>query len=189
MAVLIAGLILFLGTHSTRIVAPGLRERVVVNGGERAWRGLYTLLSLIGLVLIIWGYGLARQDAVILYQPAAGMRHLALLLLLPVLPLLFASHMPGRIKAAVGHPMLAATVLWGIAHLLANGTLADLLLFGGVAGWAAVDWVSSVRHPRKPVTSRAPSLRNDVISVIGGLAVYGILVGGLHELLIGVSPI
>lgn len=189
MAVLVSGLILFLGTHSVLIAAPDLRERVVASRGERTWRGLYTLLSLVGLVLIIWGYGLARQNPTILYQPAAGMRHLALLVMLPVFPLLFASHMPGRIKAAVGHPMLAATVLWGFAHLVANGTLADLLLFGGLAGWATVDWVSSVRHPRKPMTSRASFFRNDVICLIGGLAVYGIFVGGLHQLLFGVSPI
>lgn len=189
MVLLVLGLVLFLGIHSVRIFMPDLREQIASRIGSSRWRGLYSVLSVVGLVLIVWGYGMARQDPIVLYMPPTGMRHLTLVLMLPVFPLFASSHNPGRIQAAVGHPMLAGTVLWGVAHLLANGTLADVVLFGGFAIWAAVDWVSSVRHPRKPVTSRPPSTRNDVISVVAGLVIYGIFVGGLHGLLFGVSPI
>ncbi|MDZ5698877.1 NnrU family protein [Chelativorans sp. M5D2P16] len=189
MIVLILGLFLFLGTHSVRMVAPGLRERVMAHGGERAWMLPYTVISILGLVLIVWGYGLARQEPIILYAPPTGLRHLALLLMLPVFPLVAAAYAPGHIRAALGHPMLIATILWGGAHLTANGTLADLVLFGGLAGWAAVDWASSVRHPRKPAAVRMPSIRADVVAVLAGLAVYGLFLAGLHRMLFGVSPV
>lgn len=189
MTVLIVGLLLFLGTHSLLIAAPRLRENVVAQHGTGAWLWPYTAASILGLVLIIWGYGLARQSAAIVYVPPFELRHLALLLMLPVFPLFAAANMPGRIKAAVGHPMLLGTVLWGTAHLFANGTLADLLLFGGFAGWAAIDWYSSVKRPRKPASTLAPSLGKDAIAIVAGLAVYALFVGGLHRLLFGVSPI
>jgi uncharacterized membrane protein len=189
MLVLVLGLVLFLGTHSLMMTAPRLRDEVVARRGVGAWKLPYTFASVLGLVLIVWGYGLARQEPVLLYSPPLGMRHVALALMLPVFPLLFASHMPGRIKATVRHPMLLGTILWGTAHLLANGMLADVLLFGGFAGWAALDWLSAARRPNKPVTSRAPSAMNDGIAVIGGLIVYGIFMGGLHRLLFGVSPV
>ena len=189
MPVLIVGLILFLAAHSLRIVAPQVRARVIAQSGLRAWLLPYTLVSIVGLVLIVWGYGLARLDPVIVYSPPLSLQHLALLLLLPVFPLLIAAYAPGRIKAAVGHPMLVATILWGLAHLLANGALADLLLFGGFAVWAAIDWASVVRRPVavQPVAARA--LINDGIAIAGGLIVYGLFVGGLHQRLIGVSPL
>lgn len=189
MAILVLGLLLFLGVHSLLIVAPQSRESVIARRGRGAWLWPYIAASVLGLILIIWGYGLARQTAAIVYTPPLELRHLALLLMLPVFPLFAAANMPGRIKAAVGHPMLIGTVLWGMAHLLANGTLADLLLFGGFAGWAAIDWYSSVKRPRKPASTRAPSLTNDAIAVIVGLVIYALFLGGLHRLLFGVSPI
>jgi len=189
MLVLVLGLVIFLGTHSVRIVAPQLREGVIRSRSLGAWKGMYSLAAFLGLVLIVWGYWLARQDPVILYTPPVGMRHLTLALTLTVFPLMAASHRPGRISAAVGHPMLLGTVLWGVAHLLANGTLADLLLFGGIAAWAGIDWVSSVRHPREPVFKGKPTPRNDVMAIVAGLIIYAIFVGGLHRLLFGVSPI
>lgn len=189
MLVLILGLVLFLGTHSLLIAAPQLRERVVSRRGVGAWKGSYAVASLVGLSLIVWGYGLARQDPIPLYTPPLGLRHVALLLMLPVFPLLFASLMSRRIKAALKHPLLIGTILWGAAHLLANGTLADLLLFGGFAAWAAADWASAVQRAHEPEPSRAQSVKNDAIAVIGGLVVYVIFVGGLHRLLFGVSPI
>ncbi|WP_048646132.1 NnrU family protein [Nitratireductor soli] len=189
MPVLIVGLVLFLATHSLRMAAPRVRARIIAQSGLRAWLLPYTLLSIIGFVLIVWGYGLARLDPVILYAPPLSLRHLALLLLLPVFPLLIAAYAPGRIKAAVGHPMLVATILWGLAHLLANGTLADLLLFGGFAAWAAIDWASAVRRPdmAQPTTGRARV--NDAIAIGGGLIAYGLFIGWLHQWLIGVPPL
>jgi len=189
MLVLVLGLVLFLGVHSVRIAAPQFRDRVVGSRGLGAWKGIYSLAAFLGLVLIVWGYWLARQNPVVLYTPATWMQHLTLLLMLPVFPLMAASHRPGRISTAVGHPMLLGTVIWGLAHLLANGTLADLLLFGGIAVWGTVDWVSSVQRPREPVAKGKPSPRNDVMAVVGGLVIYAIFVAGLHRLLFGVSPI
>lgn len=189
MPVLIVGLVLFLAVHSLRMAAPQIRARVITRSGPRAWLLPYTLISVIGLVLIVWGYGQARLDPVIVYSPPLSLRHLALLLLLPVFPLLIAAYAPGRIKAALGHPMLVATILWGLAHLLANGTLADLLLFGGFALWAAIDWASAVRRPgtAKPLARRA--WLNDGIAIGGGLIAYGLFVGWLHQMIIGVSPL
>lgn len=188
MLVLILGLILFLGVHSTRIFIPSVRDRMIAQRGEKGWKLTYTLISIFGIVLIVWGYGLARQDPIIVYDPPTGMRHLALLLMLPVFPLFAASHSPGYIKKTVKHPMLIATMLWGLAHLLANGTLADVLLFGGFLAWAALDLVSASR--RGPVVlGREPILRKDVSAVVAGLVIYAIFVLWLHRILFGVSPI
>lgn len=188
MLVLILGLILFLGVHSTRIFIRSVRDRMIAQRGEKGWKLTYTLISIVGIVLIVWGYGLARQDPIIVYDPPTGMRHLALLLMLPVFPLFAASHSPGYIKKTVKHPMLIATMLWGLAHLLANGTLADVLLFGGFLAWAALDLVSASR--RGPVVlGREPILRKDVSAVVAGLVIYAIFVLWLHRILFGVSPI
>lgn len=188
MSVLILGLVLFLGIHSTRIVAPGFRQQLIDQRGEKFWKLTYTVVSLVGLVLIIWGYGLARQDPVIVYDPPVGMRHLTLLLMLPVFPLFAASHNPGFIKAKLQHPMLIGTLLWGVAHLLTNGTLADVLLFGGILVWAAIDLISNVN--RGPVRlGREPVLRKDISSIVAGVVIYLIFVFWLHELLFGVSPL
>lgn len=189
MLVLSLGLVIFLGAHSVRIVGPGWREAVMARRGKRAWLLSYAAVSLLGLVLIVWGYGLARLDPVSLYTPPAGLRHLALLLLLPVFPLLIAAYVPGYIRAKLGHPMLIATILWGAAHLMANGTLADMLLFGGIALWATVDWVSVLRRTVGATALQTPEVKNDAIAVAGGLAVYAAFVAGLHAWLFGVSPI
>jgi uncharacterized membrane protein len=189
MLVLVLGLIVFLGVHSVAIVAPGLRERVIATRGRGLWAGLYSLLSAVGLVLIIWGYGLARADPVVLWVPPGWLRHLAVGLLVFVFPLLLAAYLPGRIKAAVKHPMLAAVKLWAFAHLLANGTLADLLLFGAVLTWAVVERISLKRRPAKPVPGAPPAPWNDAIAIAGGLAVYVVTLLWLHRWLIGVSPL
>src|SRR5688572_19711792 len=108
MLYLILGLVLFLGAHSVEIFSSSLRANAIARMGERAWKGLYTLVSIVGFVLIVWSYGQARQDPVLLYAPPVWMRHLSALIMLPVFPLLLAAYMPGRIKAALEHPMLAA---------------------------------------------------------------------------------
>ena len=187
MTLLILGLVLFLGFHSVSIVAPAWRDAMAMRN-PLAWKGGYALLSIVGFVLLIYGYGLARQSPVVLYTPPSGLRHLALLLLLPVFPLLFAAYLPGRIKTATKHPMLVATKLWAVAHLLANGTLADVLLFGGFLAWAVADRISLKRRVARPVPGAPPSAANDAIAVIGGLAVYGLFVWRVHAWLIGVAP-
>ena len=189
MAVLILGLAVFLGVHSISIVSPGLRNRALARLGEGAWKGLYGLISLIGFVLIVYGFGLARRAPIVLYAPPHWMRHVAFLLMLPVFPLLFAAYLPGRIRTAAKHPMLAAVKFWAFAHLLANGLLADVLLFGGFLAWAVLDRISLKR--RAPQAQRtAPAGRfNDAIAVVLGLAAYAAFIGWAHVRLFGVSPL
>ena len=189
MAWLLIGLVLFLGIHSVSIVARPWRDAQIAQRGEGAWKGLYTVVSLIGFVLIVYGYGVARQSPVVLYAPPSWTRHLALLLMLPVFPLLFASSLPGRIKAAAKHPMLLATKLWAVAHLLANGTLADVLLFGGFLAWAVADRIAVKRRPQPAAAVEPARPINDVIALVGGLLVYAVFVIWAHAWLIGVSPL
>ncbi len=186
MTLLVIGLIVFLGIHSVSIVAKPWRDGFVARRGEGAWKGLYSLVALVGFVLLIYGYGLARQAPVVLYTPPTGLRHLALVLLLPVFPLLLAAYLPGRLQRAARHPMLVATKLWALAHLLANGTLADVLLFGGFLAWAVADRISVKRRPARPAA--AGSTTNDVLAVVGGLVIYGVFVMWAHAWLFGVSP-
>ena len=148
MSLLVLGLVLFLGIHSVSIVAPAWRDRQIARRGEKPWKGVYALISLAALVLLIHGYGLARQAPLVLYAPPPALRHVAMLLMLPVFPLLFAAYLPGRLQRAARHPMLLAVMFWAAAHLLANGTLADLLLFGGFLVWAVADRISVRRRPR-----------------------------------------
>jgi uncharacterized membrane protein len=158
--------------------------------GEGAYKGVYSLLSIAGFVLLVWGYGVARQDPILLYAPPVWMRHVTALLMVPVFPLLLAAYLPGRIKAAVKNPMLAAIKAWAFAHLLSNGMLADLLLFGGFLAWAVVDLISLKRRPVvRPVPGPPPMKYNDLIAVVGGLALYVVFVMWLHVRLIGVSPL
>jgi uncharacterized membrane protein len=190
MLLLIVGLVVFLGIHSVAIVAPALRARTVNRLGEGAWKGFYALIALVGLVLICYGFGLARQTPVILYSPPTWMRHAAMLLMLPVFPLLIAAYLPGRIKTAAKHPMLAAVKFWAFAHLLANGSLADVLLFGGFLAWAVVDRISLKRRAAPQVIRTAPPGRwNDAIAVVLGLAIYALTIGWAHVRLFGVSPL
>ncbi len=189
MTVLILGLVIFLGVHSVSIFAEPWRDRMLGRLGEGPFKGLYSLVALLGLILIIWGYGQARLTPVVVYMPPVWLRHVALLLLVPVFPLLFAAYLPGRIQRTLKHPMLVAVKLWAVAHLLANGMLADVLLFGGFLAWAVVDRISLKRRvPHKTPELPAKSM-NDAIAVIGGLIVYGLFVVWLHKVLIGVSPV
>ena len=189
---LIVGLVLFLGLHSVSIVAPAWRQAQIERRGENAWKGVYSVVSLIGFVALVYGYGQARLSPTVLYAPPAALRHLSLLLMLPVFVLLIAAYFPGRIRRATRHPMLVAVMLWATAHLLANGTLAAVLLFGGFLVWAAIDRISVAQRssadqhgaPAAPVRTY-----NDAIALVGGLAVYVLFIGWAHRWLIGVSPL
>jgi uncharacterized membrane protein len=190
MSLLIVGLIVFLGVHSVAVVSPGLRSRAVGGMGDMAWKGLYSLVSVAGFVMICYGFGLARETPVILYSPPVWLRHVALLVMLPVFPLLIAAYLPGRIKTAAKHPMLAAVKFWALAHLLANGSLADVLLFGGFLIWAVMDRISFKRRPVQAALRTAPpGPWNDVIAVVLGLGIYALLIGWAHARLFGVSPL
>ena len=140
MALLIIGLIVFLGVHSVAIVAPGWRDAQRARMGEGAWKGVFTLASVLGLVLIVYGYGLARQAPVVLYTPPTWSRHLAAVLLLPVFPLLLATYLPGRIKSAAKHPTLLATKLWAhpVSIAVEKGEAAFGILLCGSANGVAI---------------------------------------------------
>lgn len=191
MLVLVLGLAVFLGIHSVRIAAPEWRRAQIAAMGEGKWKGIYSLVSLIGLVLIIWGYSLARPEAAFFYEPPVWMKHVTLTLMLFSMIFLGVSQVPaGRIKAWVRHPFLLSVMIWAFAHLLANGDAASLLLFLGVLAWAVIDRIAVRRREaagERDEISAGPVM-NDVIAIVSGLAVYGLLVWKAHEWLFGVSP-
>jgi uncharacterized membrane protein len=190
MVYLVAGLLLFLGVHSTRMVANDWRSRTRARLGAQAFKGLYSGLSLAGFVLLVWGYGVARQQPVVLWNPPTGMRHASALLTLVAFVLLAAAQVPGnRIKARLHHPMVLGTKVWAFAHLLANGTLADLVLFGSFLVWAIALFAVSRRRDRREHTVYAPgTTRATVVTVLAGLGVWAIFAFWLHRVLIGVAP-
>lgn len=191
MLVLVLGLVLFLGSHSVRILAEDWRRGVIARAGEGRWKGLYSLVALVGLVLVVWGYGLARQDPLVLWTPPVWTQHLAVTLNLIAFVLLAAYLVPaGHMKARIGHPMVVAVKVWAFAHLLANGTLADLLLFGSFLVWAIVDFAASRRRDRAMGTVRiAGPVRNDLLAVLLGVVLWAAMLWRLHTWLIGVSPL
>lgn len=188
MSTLILGLVLFLGVHSVSIFAPAWRDAMAARLGLWPWKIVYALVSVAGFVLIIQGYAAARLTPVVLWVPPAPMRHVAATLMLPVFILLLATYLPGRIKAAAKHPMLVATKLWAVSHLLANGMLADVVLFGAFLAWAVADRISLKRRPVRALPAAPASKLNDVIAVVGGIALYGLFAMVLHARWIGVAP-
>jgi len=190
MSLLILGLVLFLGVHSVRIFADGWRSRVIAARGENVWKGIYTLLSLAGFVLIVWGYCQARQQPVVLWGSPNWTRHAAALLTLIAFLMLFAAYVPGNaIKARLKHPMVLAVKVWAIAHLLANNTLADLLLFGGFLVWAVFDFRSARQRDRAAGTVYPPGRAlPTVITLVVGLAAYAGFAFWAHTAWIGVPP-
>lgn len=191
MTILIAGLIVFLGVHSIRIVADGWRTQQIARLGELTWKGIYSVVAIVGFVLIVWGYGEARLSPTVLWDPPVWTRHLASLLTLVAFILIAAAYVPQtRIKAAVGHPMVAGVKAWAFAHLLANGTLADLLLFGAFLVWAIVDYIAARRRDRAAGTVyiKGPVSRDVIAVVVGGVA-WAVFAVYLHAWWIGVRPI
>lgn len=190
MSSLIFGLVLFLGVHSVRILSDGWRARTIAAVGEPAWKGTYSLLALAGLVLLIRGYAAARLAPVVLWSPPLWTRHAAALLTVPAFLLLAAAYVPGtRIKRAVGHPMVLGVAIWAAAHLLANGTLADVLLFGAFFLWAAADYTAARRRDRTaPNTLPAGTGARDLVAAGVGLGLWLAFTLWLHRALIGVAP-
>ena len=189
MDILITGLVLFLGMHSISIVNASWRDRMVTKLGLLAWQGPYSLLAIAGFVLIIHGYQLASESPVILYEPPVWLHHVSLLLMVFVFPLFFATYLPGRIQTVAKHPTLVATKTWALAHLLANGSLADVVLFGAFLAWAVVDRISIKRRIPIAVSGVPASKLNDVLVIVLGLGVYVLFVLWAHAWLFGVSPI
>jgi len=188
--VLVLGLLLFLGVHSVRIVADRWRRARIARFGAGPWKGLYSLAAAVGLALIIWGYHLAQAQPVVLWAPPSWARHLGTLLTVPAFVLLAAAYVPGnRIKAAIGHPMVAAVKTWAFAHLVANGTLAAAILFGAFLLWAVVDFASLRRRDRAAGTRYlAGAGSRDAIVLVVGLAAWALFAFFLHAWLIGVNP-
>lgn len=192
MLILILGLVLFLGAHSARIFASDFRDRIIASRGENAWKGPYTLVSLTGFALIIWGFSMARYEGPILYTPPVWMQHVALLIMLLSFISLAVFGMPaGKLKAILKHPMILAVKLWAFAHLLANGDLASLLLFGSFLVWSIVDRISIARRERAGQATEIETgpVRNDIIAALAGFVLYLLFVWKLHEWLIGVPPV
>lgn len=186
---LILGLVLFLGVHSISIAALPARNALAARMGEWPFKGLYSLFAIAGLVLIVRGYGEARLDPTVLYTLPEWTRHIAMLIMLPVFPALLATYLPGRISQALGHPMLVAVKAWALAHLLVNGTLADVALFGGFLAWAVADRISMKRRPQRDILRAPRTAVNDVIVVIGGIGIYVAFLFWLHASWIGIPLI
>lgn len=190
MALLILGLVIFLGVHSLRIVSEDLRTRLRARLGEGPFKGLYSVLSIVGFVLVIYGYGQARQDPTLLWATPVWTRHLASLLTLPAFVLLVAAYVPGNaIKAKLHHPMVLGVKLWALAHLVANNTLADLLLFGGFLLWAVFSFRAARARDRAGRVDYAPGRAGPTVAaVVVGLAAWAVFAFWAHAAWIGVRP-
>jgi len=183
----LAGLVLFFGIHSVSIFALPLRDRLAAKN-RLAWRGLYSLVSVAGIVMVVLGYAELRLDPATLYIAPTWLRHVSAVLMIPVFMLFLVPYFPGRISNRVKNPQLVAVKTWAAAHLLVNGTLADLLLFGCFLVWAVADSNSMKNRPERPVPGAPASPVNDVIVVVGGMVIYTAFVFWLHQILIGVPP-
>lgn len=190
LALLVLGLLLFLGAHSVRIVADGWRSAQIARLGTARWKGSYALVSVAGFALIVWGYGVARAHPVVLWSAPVWSHHLAALLNLVAFVLIAAAYVPGnRLKTALGHPMVAGVKVWAFAHLLVNGTLADALLFGAFLAWAIADFTAARRRDRAAGTRYpAGTPARDAATVAAGLAGWAAFAFALHAWLIGVRP-
>jgi uncharacterized membrane protein len=190
MTLLILGLVLFLGVHSSRVFAEGARQRFIAGRGLNAWKGLYSLVSVSGFVLLIWGYGQARLEPVVLWGSPLWVRHLASLLTLVSFVFLAAAYVPGNaIKARLQHPMVLGVKTWALAHLVANNTLADLLLFGGFLVWAVLSFRAARARDRAAGVVPGPSQGSrTALAVVIGLAAWAVFAFWAHQALMGVRP-
>ncbi len=199
MAELILGLVLFLGVHALRVFAEGTREKLIGAMGPFVYKAFYSIVSIIGLLLIVSGYSAARIEPIVLYTPPTGMAHAASLLTLIAFVLLIAAYIPGNlILRKLKHPMTLAVKVWAFAHLLSNGTLADVLFFGGFLVWSVLVYRSARR--RAPVenpglsnfpaviASRPPSMLASLVTLVVGIGAWAWFAFEGHAMLIGVAP-
>ena len=190
MLMLFAGLVLFLGVHSSRIFADDARAAFIAAHGEKAWKGIYAVLSIAGFVLVVYGYGEARTTPFALWTPPVWTRHAAALLTLPAFILLAAAYVPrNAIKGRLGHPILLGTQIWAAAHLLANGNVADVLLFGGFLVWATLCFRAAKNRDRAagtvyPSGGAVPT----AVSIAIGAGAWAAFAFHLHAAWIGVGP-
>jgi uncharacterized membrane protein len=191
MHVLILGLVLFLGVHCVGILGSGWRNQQIARLGEKPWKGLYALISIIGFVLIVVGFGLARRHPELLYVPPLWLRHVNALFTLVAFVLVAAAYVPrNRIKTKLGHPMLVGTTLWAFGHLLVTGMLHDVVLFGPFLLWATADLIVSRRRDRASGKVYPPgALQGDVVTLLIGVAAWAVFAFLLHGRLIGMNPL
>ncbi len=190
MGALLLGVVLFLGVHSARIVADGARTRFIARRGEGPWKGLYSLASALGLVLIVWGYGQARLQPSVLWTSPGWTRPLASLLTLVSFVLLAAAYVPRNgIKARLHHPMVLGVKVWALAHLLANNTAADVLLFGGFLLWAVFSFRAARARDRAAQVAYPPGTTAATLTtVVAGVLAWAVFAFWAHGVLIGVKP-
>ncbi|WP_028747060.1 NnrU family protein [Rhizobium mesoamericanum] len=192
MALLIVGIIIFLGLHLIRVIAPGLRQSMIDSLGENGWKGVYSVVSILSLILLIYGFGQARQVTGVLYTPPVWMAHITLILMLLALICLAASLLPaGHIAVRTKHPMVLSVKIWAFAHLLANGETSSVLLFGAFLAWGVILRIALKRRERAGGLTLRPfvSGRYDLYAVVIGAVAWALITFKLHELLIGVAPI
>lgn len=191
MAMLVLGLVLFLGVHSVRIFAEGWRTDMVQRLGEKPWKGLYAVASIVGFVLLAWGYGLARQNPTVLWNPPpVGLRHAVSLLTLVAFILLVAAYVPGNhLKAKLRHPMILGVKVWALSHLIVNNTLADVVLFGSFLVWAVLDYRAARKRDRTLATVLDATVPRTVVTVVVGMVAWAFFAMWAHRAWIGVSPL
>jgi uncharacterized membrane protein len=191
MEYMILGLIVFLGAHSLRMVSDAWRTKLRRQLGAGIFKGLFSLVSLIGLALIAWGFDAARDQPLVLWTPPLGMRHISAALMLLSFVLLAAAYVPGNgIKARIHHPMVLGVKTWALAHLLSNGMLVHAVLFGAFLVWAVLNFrCARARDRAAGTTYPMGNARATTIAVLLGVAGWAIFTFGLHGLLIGVKPL
>jgi uncharacterized membrane protein len=187
MPYLIIGLVVFLGVHAFTM-AREQRAAAVARYGEGPYKIGYSLIAFLAIILIALGYGTYRASGYIpLWDPPVWTRHLAVLVMLPVFPLLFSAYAKGFVKARLKHPMILAVKAWALAHLLANGDLGSVILFGAFLGWAVVAFMSMRRRPQGNTVDFVPNPGQDAAAILGGLIVYAAMIFGLHRYFFGVG--
>ena len=192
MTLLIVGIILFLGIHLVRVVAPGFRQSMIASIGEGGWKIGYSIASIVTLILLIYGFGQARQVTGMLYTPPVWMAHITLLLMLIAMICLVASLLPaGHIAVKTKHPMVLSVKIWAFAHLLANGETSSVLLFAAFLAWGVLLRIALKRRERAGELTLRPfvSAKYDLYAVIIGIVVWALFIWKVHEWLIGVSPL
>lgn len=190
MTLLIVGLVLFLGIHSVRIFAEGWRTAMVARLTPNGWKGVYSLVSIVGLALIVIGFGAARQNPTLLWVPPIWTRHLASLLVLVSLVMLVAAYVPGNhVKAALKHPMILGVKVWAFAHLVSNQTLAEFILFGAFLVWAVLDFRAAKARDRAGNVTYPPGrLAPTLITVVAGVGLWAFIAFWAHGAWFGVRP-
>lgn len=191
MSLLVLGIVLFLGIHLIRVVAPGFRTSLIAGLGEAGWKIAYSIVSIVALVVLIYGFGQAR-DMTPIWSPPFWMSHITILLMLFALICLAASLLPaGHIAVRTKHPMVLSVKIWALAHLLSNGDGAAMLLFAAFLAWGVILRISLKRRERAGEITLRPfvSATYDLYAIVIGAVAWALIIWKLHAWIIGVSPL